>query len=141
MFLMTRRAGTVLRHVRFVKAMFLMAAFAFGIDRFDGNAMSKTIAENFAELSAGGAWIVAFLAVVRELGVRGGDLAGIKKRLPPPTRKKKNRDQSAKNGEQADNQARATPRMEPAVVTEVAFVTLGDLLLRARRFRHSAVCL
>jgi hypothetical protein len=26
--------------------------------------------------------------------------------------------------------------MKPTVITEVAFVTLGDLLLRASRFRH-----
>jgi len=44
MFLMTRRAGAVLNDVRFVKAVFLMASLAFAIDRFDGDAVTKTIA-------------------------------------------------------------------------------------------------
>src|SRR5438876_9804127 len=44
MFLMTRRAGTALNDVRFVKAVFLMTSLAFAIDRFDGDAVTKTIA-------------------------------------------------------------------------------------------------
>jgi len=44
MFLMTRRAGAVLNDVRLVKAVFLMASLAFAIDRFDGDAVTKTIA-------------------------------------------------------------------------------------------------
>jgi hypothetical protein len=44
MFLMTRRAGAVLNDVRFVKAVLLMTSLAFAIDRFDGDAVTKTIA-------------------------------------------------------------------------------------------------
>ena len=139
MFLVAGRAGTILHHVRLVKAVLLMASLALAVNCFDGNAVTKTIAQNFAELPTGGAWIVTFFAIVRELGVRGRDFAGVKKGLATPAREKKNRDQAAHNSEQTDNQSRPTPRMQPAVVTEIAFVTLGDLLLRARRFRHSAV--
>src|SRR5207253_8045790 len=97
MFLMTRRAGTALRHVRFVKAMFLMAAFAFGIDRFDGNAMSKTISHYFAKLSANGSAVVTLFAVVSELRVSGRNFAGVKKCLAPAAREKKNREQATED--------------------------------------------
>ena len=51
-------------------------------------------------------------------------------------REQKNREQSAKERCETDNQPRTTPGMEPPVVSEIAFVTLGDLLLRATGFRH-----
>jgi len=79
---------------------------------------------------------VAFRAIVAELGVRGRDFAGVEKTFVPATREKTNREQAAENCEQADDQSRASPRMQAPVVTEIAFVTLGDLLLRATGFRH-----
>ena len=79
---------------------------------------------------------MAFRAIVRELGVRGRDFSGVKKTFAPATREKTNREQAAENCEHADDQSRAPPRMQPPVVTEIAFVTLGDLLLRATGFRH-----
>jgi hypothetical protein len=75
-------------------------------------------------------------AVVRKLGVRRRDLAGVKKRFAAAALKKKNRNEPAKDRHQIHNQSRPTPWMQPAVVTEIALVTLSDLLLRACGFRH-----
>jgi len=71
MFLMTRRAGAVLNDVRFVKAVLLVTALTFAIDRFDGDAVAKTIAQHRAEFSGGDIAIVTLRAVIGELRVTG----------------------------------------------------------------------
>jgi len=50
-FLVTRRAGSILHDVCFVEAVLFMTALAFAIDRFDADAVAKTIAQYFAEFS------------------------------------------------------------------------------------------
>ena len=136
MLLMACRARPILNDVRFMKAVLLVAALAFAIDRFDGDAVVKTIADHFGKLSANGGIIVAFRAIIGELGVRGRNFAGVEKTFAAAPREQKNREQSAKERCETDNQPRTTPGMEPPVVSEIAFVTLGDLLLRATGFRH-----
>lgn len=136
MFLMTRRAGSILNYVRFVKVVLLMTNFTFAIDRFDGDAVAETIAQNFAKLSANGGVLVTFRAIVFELGVRGRDFSGVEKFLRAAVRINENDEQPAKDRQQADDESRAPPGMEPAIVTEIAFVALGDLLLRATGFGH-----
>jgi len=136
MLLMACRARPILNDVRFMKAVLLVAALAFAIDRFDGDAVVKTIADHFGKLSANGGIIVTFLAIVRELGVGGCDLAGVKKSFLTAARENKNCEQPAEDRDQADNQSCEPPRMKAPVVAEIAFVALGDLLLRARRSRH-----
>jgi hypothetical protein len=136
MFLMTRRARTVLDNVRFVKTVLLVTILAFAIDRLDGYAIAKTIAQRLGKFFGRGARIVTFLAIIRELGVRGRYFAGVKKSFLSPAREKKNRQQTAQNCEQTDQKPCPSPRMKPTIITEVTFVTLGDLLLRATGFRH-----
>src|SRR5438270_12739876 len=101
MLLMACRARPVLNNVRLMKAVLLVTAFAFAIDRFDGDAVVKTVADHFGKLSANGGIIVAFRAIVRKLGVGGCDFAGVKKSLVTATRKKKNREQPAEDRDQA----------------------------------------
>ena len=136
MLLMACRARPILNDVRFMRAVLLVAALAFAIDRFDGDAVSKTIAQHFAKFPSGDVAVVALSAVVSELGVTGRNVSGVKKCLAAATRKKKNREQTAEDRQQADDQPCPPPGMKATVITEIAFVTLGDLLLRARRFRH-----
>ena len=97
MFLVARRAGLVLNHVRFVEAVLLMAGLAFAIDRFNGNAIAKTIPQNFAKFSSNDIAIVAFRAVVGELRVARRNLAGVEKCFAAATWEKKNREQSAED--------------------------------------------
>src|SRR5438477_5337316 len=97
MFLVARRAGLVLHHVRFVKTVLLMAGLAFAIDRFNGDAVAKTIAQHCAKFSGGDIAIVAFRAVVGELRVARRNLSGVEKSFAVATWEKKNREQSAED--------------------------------------------
>ena len=122
--------------VRFVKAVLLVTALTFPIDRFDGDTVAKTIAQNFAKFPSDGIPVVTLGTVVGELCVTRRNFAGGKKSFAAAMWEKKNRKQAAEDRQQADDESRPPPGMKPAVITEVAFVTLGDLLLRASRFRH-----
>ena len=97
MFLVTRRAGTILGHIRFVKAVLLMTTLAFPIDCFDRNAVPKPIAQDFRKLPTGCGGIVTFCAIVGELRVRSRDFPGVKKSIASAAREKKNREKSAKD--------------------------------------------
>jgi hypothetical protein len=136
MFLVTSGTGRILNNARFMKTMLLVTGLAFAIDRLHGNAVAKTIAEDLAKFPGNDRAVVTFRAIIGELGVRGRNFAGVEKTFAAATRKQKNREQSAEDRCEADNQARATPGMETPVVPEIAFVTLGNLLLRATGFRH-----
>ena len=97
MFLVTRRAGTILDHVRFVKAVLLMTTLAFPIDRFDRNAVPKPIAQDLRKFPASCGGIVTFRAIVGELRVRSRDFPGVKKSFASAAREKKNREKSAED--------------------------------------------
>jgi hypothetical protein len=131
MFLMTCRAGAVLDDVRFVKAVFLMTSLAFAIDRFYGDAVTKTIAYHLGKFPGGDVAVVTLGAVVPELCVTRRNFAGVKESFATVLLKKPDRDQSAKDREQTDNESRAPPGVKSAIITEIAFVTLGDLFLGA----------
>lgn len=79
---------------------------------------------------------MTFRAIVRELGMRGRDFAGVEKSFAAIITEEKNCEQSAKESDQTNDESRPSPRMKPAVISEIAFVALGDLLLRASGFRH-----
>jgi len=79
MFLVTRRTRTTLNDVGFVKTVFLVTSLAFAIDRFDGDAVAKTIAQHVSKFSGDGIAVVTLGAVVGELRVTRRDFAGIKK--------------------------------------------------------------
>ena len=136
MFLVTSGTGTILNNVRFMKRVLLVAGLAFAIDRFHGDAVAKSIAEDLAKFPGNDRAIVAFRAIVRELRVSGCNFAGVKKSFATATREEKNREQPAEDCCQTDDQPRPSPGMEPPIVPEIAFVTLGNLLLRATGFRH-----
>jgi len=125
-----------LNDVRFVKAVLLVTALTFPIDRFRGDTVAKTIAQNFAKFSGDGIAVVTLGTVTGELRVTRRNFTGIKKSFAPATWEKKNRKQAAEDRQQTDDKSRAPPGMKPAVITEVAFVTLGDLLLRSGRLGH-----
>src|SRR5438105_10953474 len=95
MLLMACRARPILNDVRFMRAVLLVAALAFAIDRFDGDAVVKTIADHFGKLPTNGGAVVTFRAIIRELGVGGCDFAGVKKSFLTAAREKKNREQPA----------------------------------------------
>lgn len=67
MLLVTRGAGTILHHVRFVKAVLLMTRLAFAINRFDRDTVTKPVPQDFAEFSASNRAVMTLRAVVREL--------------------------------------------------------------------------
>src|SRR5437764_3217724 len=133
---MTDRAGAILDYVGFVKTVLLVAGFAFAIDPFNRDAVAKAVVQHLTKFSISNGAVVTLCAVVREFGVTSRDFAGVKKTFAPATWEQENREQTAKNRQQADDEPCPTPRMKPAIITEIAFVTLGDLLLRASRFRH-----
>ena len=91
MFLMTRRTGTILDHVRFMKRVLLVAALAFAIDRVESDAVLETIAQNFAEFSIHGVLIVTGAAVVGDGRVTGGNFSGVKKSFAAALLKNENR--------------------------------------------------
>ena len=122
--------------VRFVKTVFLVTALTFPIDRFDGDTVAKTIAQNFAKFPSDGIAVVTLGTVVGELCVTRRNFTGIKKSFAAATREEKNRKQAAEDRQQTDDKSGAPPGMKAAVITEVAFVTLGDLLLRSGRLGH-----
>ena len=97
MFLVTGRARPILDNIRFVEAVLLVAGLAFAIDRFNRDAVAKTIAQHCAKFSGGDIAIVAFRAVVGELRVARRNLAGVEKSLAAATWEKKNREQSAED--------------------------------------------
>lgn len=68
--------------------------------------------------------------------MRGRNLSGIEKLLRPAFGVNENGDQPAEDRQQRHDESRAPPWVKLSVVTEIAFVTLGNLLLRARGFRH-----
>src|SRR5207248_6977201 len=111
MFLVTSGTGTILNNVRFMKRVLLVTGLAFEIDCFHGDAVAKAIAEDLAKFPDNDRAIVAFRAIIGELGVRGRNFAGVEKSFAAVTRKQKNREQSAKDCRQTDDQPGATPRM------------------------------
>lgn len=136
MFLMTGGARSVLDHVGFVEAVLFVTRFAFAIDRLGGGAVSKTLAQHCAEFSGRDVPIMTLGAIVSKVRMRAGNFSGVKKCFASAALKKQNRDQTTEERNQTDNQPCPAPRVEPAIITEVAFVALGDLLLRASGFRH-----
>ena len=101
--LVTGRAGMVLHHIRLVKGMLLVAGLALAIDRLNRNSVSETIPQNRGKFSARGGPFVTLRAIVRELRVRGRNFSGVKKSFPTATRKKRNRQKTPENDEQADD--------------------------------------
>ena len=133
---MADRTRTVLDDVRFMKGVLLMTDFAFAIDRIHGDAIVKTVSQSFAKACASRRSLVAFCAIVGEFGMRGRDFARVEKSFATVIAEEKDRDQSAKDRQQTNDEPRTPPGVKAAVVTEIAFVALGDLFLRARQFRH-----
>src|ERR1041385_28743 len=78
-------------------------------------------------------------AVVGEGCMTGGNLAGAKKLLAAAHLKKHDGCDPADNGEKAHPVACAAPRMLFAIITEVAFVALCNLLLRSARRSHFSI--
>src|SRR5437773_2481911 len=74
---------------------------------------------------------MALSAVVGKTGVTARNLSRIKKCFATAHLKKQNAGDSANNSEEADPKTRPPPRMLSAVVAEIAFIALGDLLLRS----------
>lgn len=136
MFLVTGRARPILHHVRLVEAMFLVTDFAFGIDLIGRDPISKTLTQRWRKVSAGDTGFMTLGAIIRELGVAGRDFSGVEESFVPATLEEKDRDQTTEDHDQTDNESHLPPRMQPAIVAEIAFVPLGDLLLRASGFRH-----
>lgn len=136
MFLVTGRAGAIIHDVRLVETVFLVTDFTLGIDLSGRDSVSKAASQHRPKIPDADVGIVAFRAIVRKLGVTGRDFAGIKKGFVPRTLKEKNRNQAAENRDHTDDQSHLSPRVQPAIVTKIAFVALGDLLLRASGFRH-----
>src|ERR1700731_1595463 len=97
MFLVTGRAGSILDDVGFVKAVLLMTSLAFAIDRFDGDAVAKTIAQDGGKFSGDGIAVVTLGAIIGELRVTRRNLAGIKKSFATVLLKKPDREQTAKD--------------------------------------------
>jgi hypothetical protein len=95
MFLVTGRAGTILKDGRFVKTVLLMTRLALAVDRFDRDAVAKTIAQHLSKFSGDRIGIVTLGAVVGELCVTRRDFTGIEKSLAAMLLKKPNREQTA----------------------------------------------
>src|ERR1700704_3415220 len=150
MLLMARGTGTILHDVRFVEgvhlpAQFEMAVLAFFIDQLTpvgGDTVAETVTDDLLEflrcqLAAGDErFVMTIVAVVRQRSVIGGKRAGVKKFLRRSFVRKPNRGQTAEKENQTDDEARAAPSVQFSVITEIAFVALGDLLLRASRTGH-----
>lgn len=65
-----------------------------------------------------------------------GNFPGVEKSFPAARLKKDDADDSTDDREKADPRTRTPPRVQPIVITEVAFVALGNLLLRSTRGGH-----
>jgi len=79
---------------------------------------------------------MALRAIVSESRVRRGNFPRVEKRFMAALLKNDDGDDTADNRDPACPQPRSPPRMQSAVVAEVAFVALGDLFLRATRRGH-----
>ena len=79
---------------------------------------------------------MALAAVVRQRSVIGGKRPRVKKFLGGSFVKKPNGEKSADECHQADDESCPSPCMQFVVIAEIAFVTLGDLLLRASGFGY-----
>lgn len=138
MFLVAGGARPILNHIRFMECVLFVARFALSIDRLERDAPPKAIGQRRSHTPGKCcALVVARTAVLSDRGVTRGNFPGVEKRFAPAFLESKNCDQSADDGERADDDTRATPRMQITIVTEVAFVALGDLLLRASGLGHA----
>ena len=150
MLLMARGTRTILHHVRFVEgvhlpAQFKMAGIASFIDELDPvgrDPIAETVAHNLPELLGGQLaagderLVMTIVAVVRQRSVIGGKQAWVKKLFRRAFVGKPDRGQAADKENQTNNQSGAAPSVQFSVIAEIAFVALGDLLLRASRAGH-----
>ena len=79
---------------------------------------------------------MALCAVVGKPGVTARNFSRIKKYFASARLKKHDTGNSADDGEEADPKTRSAPRMQAAVVAEIAFVAFGDLFLRSAGCGH-----
>src|ERR1700730_18456199 len=75
-------------------------------------------------------------AIVAERCVITRNLAGVEKLLVAVHLKKNDAREPTDDGDEADPATRATPGMLFVVITEIAFVALGNLFLRSARRGH-----
>ena len=79
---------------------------------------------------------MALCAVVGKPGVTARNFSRIKKYFATARLKKHDTGNSADDSEEADPKTRSAPRMQAAVVAEIAFVAFGDLFLRSAGCGH-----
>jgi hypothetical protein len=152
MFLMANRTGTVIHHVRFVQIvfsflrcdlrLFLVALLAPPINRSEIDPMMEPVFQDgfeFRESQVIGGdtgFGVTLRAILRDRGVTARNGSGVEEFFVAVPLKKNDAREAAGEREEAGAEARNPPWMLPFVITEIAFVTLGDLLLGASRRGH-----
>ena len=147
MFLMTNRTGTMLHHVGFVKGerplvSLGMAGLAIFVDRIKGDAVPKSITQDFLEFvrrqaaTANQGFVVTARAVVDQRGVTGRKFSRVEESFVPAPLISDDGGETGGDGEKADQKTRQAPRLDPFEKVEVAFVLLGDLLLRSSGRGH-----
>ena len=147
MFLMTCRTGAVLHHVGLVECvrppiLFKVAGLTFSVDRLERDAVMKTFAQHCVEsrwrqrASADEGLVVTLRAIVGKPSMTTRNLSGIKKCFATAHLKEHNTDDSANNGEAADQKTRTPPWVLFLVIAEIGFVALGNLFLRSARRGH-----
>ena len=149
MFHVADGAGTIFDHVRFVQVVFLrrperriffVALLAFVIDRTEIEAAVKAVFDDALEFRQREiapyhrGLVMTLSAILFELRVMAGDFSGAEKLLARPSLKNHlliNDDgrHAADEGDEAGEEAGHAPGMLPFVIAEIAFVTLGNLLL------------
>jgi hypothetical protein len=142
MLLMTCRAGAVLNDVRLVQRVLHVTRLTFLIDGRKGDAFAKSIAYHLFEFhecertARHQGFVVTARTVVAESGMVGGNSTNVEKRFTATHLKNGDANDSADDGQNADQGACPPPRMQPTVIAEIAFVALGDLFLRASWVCH-----
>src|ERR1700682_266130 len=142
MFLMARRARTVLHDVRLVKRVARVTGLALLIDRFEWDSVLETFLHDGAKFLWGErsarhqCFVVTARTIITEAGVFRGNFSRAEKSFTAARLINPNRDHTADDRDGRRQAPRTAPRMHVFVITEISFVALGDLLLRSVRGRH-----
>jgi hypothetical protein len=155
-FHMAKGAGTIFDHIRFVQVVLLcraerrvslVALLAFVIDGAEIDPVVEPVFYDALEFRQRevvphrGGLVMTLGAVLLELRVMAGNFTRAEKLLARAPLKNEflvNDDgrHAAGEGDEAGSEARHPPGMLPFVITEIAFVALGNLFLGASRSGH-----